>query len=108
MMVYGILMRKIKSVNNMSVDVEIYLNNIIRFFKQNPQDLLNLVPEENEQEFYDKLREVAFKNYNKIGEANLTQSQIIKICEELISKKTIQEEVRKLFGKTSFGYYGLN
>ena len=92
----------------MSVDVEIYLNNIIRFFKQNHQDLLNLVPEENEQEFYDKLREVAFKNYNKIGEANLTQSQIVEICKELISKKTIQEEVRKLFGKTRFGYYGLN
>jgi hypothetical protein len=28
----------------MSVDVEIYLSQLLKFFKDNPDDLLNLVP----------------------------------------------------------------
>ena len=35
----------------MSVDVEIYMNNLVKFFKENPKDLLNLVPKEKEEEF---------------------------------------------------------
>ena len=42
----------------MNVDVEIYMNNIVKFFKSNPKDLLNLVPKEREEDFYDKIREV--------------------------------------------------
>jgi hypothetical protein len=67
----------------MSVDVEIYMNNIIKFFRDNPKDLLNLVPKDKENEFYRKLREQAFKNYEKDGEIPLTQQQIIQICVEL-------------------------
>jgi hypothetical protein len=67
----------------MSVDVEIYMNNIIKFFRDNPKDLLNLVPKDKEDEFYRKLREQAFKNYESGGEVPLTQQQIILICVEL-------------------------
>jgi membrane-bound lytic murein transglycosylase len=41
----------------MSVDVEIYMNNIIKFFKENPNDLHNLIPKNKEDEFYKKLME---------------------------------------------------
>jgi len=61
----------------MNVDVEIYMNNIIKFFKENPNDLLNLVPKIKEEEFYSKLREVANQNYEKGEEVNLTKNQII-------------------------------
>jgi hypothetical protein len=67
----------------MSVDVEIYMNNIIKFFRDNPKDLLNLVPKDKEKEFYHKLREQAFENYEKGEEIPLTQQQIILICVEL-------------------------
>jgi hypothetical protein len=30
----------------MSVDIEIYMSNIIKFFRENPKDLLNLIPKE--------------------------------------------------------------
>ena len=40
----------------MSVDVKIYMNNIIKFFKENPNDLFNLIPKNKEDEFYRKLR----------------------------------------------------
>ena len=42
----------------MNVDVEIYLNGVIKFFKSNPKDLFTLIPEGKELDFYDKIREV--------------------------------------------------
>ena len=56
----------------MSVDVEIYMNNIVKFFKENPKDLLNLVPKSKEEEFYVKIREIALLNAEKGEDANLT------------------------------------
>lgn len=109
----------------MSVDVEIYMNNIIKFFKENPNDLLNLVPKNKEEEFYKKLREAAFKNYEKGEEVNLTQKQIIEICAEIHGKlkkksepKSIGEILKdmslqnqpidKIIIDTPFGNYSLN
>jgi hypothetical protein len=109
----------------MSVDVEIYMNNIIKFFKENPNDLLNLVPKNKEEEFYRKLREAAFKNYENGEEVNLTQKQIIEICAEIHGKlkkksepKSIGEILKdmnlqnqpidKIIVDTPFGNYSLN
>jgi hypothetical protein len=113
----------------MNVDVEIYMNNIIKFFKENPNDLLNLVPKTKEEEFYSKLREVANQNYEKGEEVNLTKNQIVVICAEIHSKtKKVKEEtpkpktidemlndskyqeltIEKLIINTPFGNYSLN
>ena len=113
----------------MSVDVEIYMNNIIKFFRENPNDLLNLVPKTKEEEFYSKLREVAIQNYEKGEEVNLTKNQIVVICAEIHGKskkvkketsepKTIGEilndsryqdlTIEKLIFNTPFGNYSLN
>ena len=67
----------------MSVDVEIYMNNLVKFFKENPKDLLNLVPKEKEEEFYIKIKEVAYTNHEKGEDAPLTQKQLIDICRVL-------------------------
>lgn len=80
----------------MSVDVEIYMNNIIKFFRENPNDLLNLVPKTKEEEFYSKLREVAFQNYEKGEEVSLTRNQMIEICAQIHGKtKKIAEEKKE-------------
>jgi len=80
----------------MSVDVEIYMNNIIKFFRENPNDLLNLVPKSKEEEFYSKLREVAFQNYEKGEEVSLTRTQMIEICAQIHGKtKKVPEETKK-------------
>jgi len=94
----------------MNVDVEIYMNNFIKFFRDNPNDLLNLVPKVKEQEFYEKIRESAYNNLDKGEEINLTQRQIIDICVELNQpkKETVKESVEHLFVKTKFGEYCLN
>ena len=70
----------------MSVDVDIYMNNIVKFFKENPKDLFNLIPKDKEEEFYVKIREVAFDNIENGKEVSLTLKQLIDVCRELNQK----------------------
>jgi hypothetical protein len=94
----------------MSVDVEIYMNNIIKFFRENPTDLLNLVPKEKEEYFYTKIKEVAIENYEKGEDVSLTQSQLVDVCSQINQpEKQLVEEVSKNFiQKTNLGYLFLN
>lgn len=92
----------------MKVDVEIYMNNVIKFFKQNPNDLLNLVPPNKEEQFYSKIREVANENYEKGIEVTLSQKQFIEICKELNIKEQESEINPKFFFNTKFGKICLN
>jgi hypothetical protein len=93
----------------MSVDVEIYMNNITKFFKENPKELYNLIPEKKEKEFYDKVRNAAISNEEKGNEISLTQKQLLDICAELHGKSKVSPKViRAIMVKTEFGYYSLN
>jgi hypothetical protein len=97
----------------MNVDVEIYMNNIVKFFKSNPKDLLNLVPKEREEDFYDKIREVAIENSDKGEDAPLTQKQMIDICVILNGKtpkedKVVEEKLESYIMGTKFGPIFLN
>ena len=97
----------------MNVDVEIYMNNIVKFFKSNPKDLLNLVPKEREEDFYDRIREVAIENSDKGEDAPLTQKQMIDICVVLNGKtpkeyKVVEEKLESYIMGTKFGPIFLN
>ncbi len=92
----------------MSVEVEIYMSNIIKFFKQNEPELLNLVPKDKEEEFYKKIREVAFRNYTEGGEASLTQKQMIEICVHINGGSKKKGEIQGVFQMTKFGNICLN
>lgn len=92
----------------MSVDVEIYMNNVVKFFKDNPKDLLNLIPKEKEKEFYLKIREIASTNYEDGKEVSLTQKQLLEICRELNSSKTKKPEIPAGFIESKFGLICLN
>ena len=93
----------------MSVDVEIYMNNMIKFFKENPADLLNLIPKSKEEEFYVKIREEAFKNIEKGEDAHLTQKQLMDICVILNGKHPMKDrKVDGVFLTTSYGLICLN
>ena len=87
------------------VDVDIYMNNIQKFFRENQKDLLNLVPITKEQEFYVKIREVATKNYEEGKDVSLTRNQLIEICVELNGKKEPEKEYldKRVFTETKFG-----
>jgi sugar-specific transcriptional regulator TrmB len=94
----------------MSVDVEIYMNNLIKFFRENPNDLLALIPKDKEKDFYKKIRETVYDNYDKGEDIVLTQRQIIDVCVELIQPRPepIESSVKNVFVKTKFGEYCLN
>jgi len=93
----------------MNVDIEIYISNIIKFFKKNPKDLLNLVPKDKEQEFYTKIREVSEKNFQDGKDVVLTQKQILEICVDINTKKPDSEiKDPKVFIQTPFGEICLN
>jgi hypothetical protein len=85
------------------------MNNIVKFFKENPKDLLNLVPKNKEEEFYVKIREVALLNSEKGEDANLTQKQLMEICVILNGKHpVIDKKIKKIFIETKYGQICLN
>jgi hypothetical protein len=74
---------------NMNVDIEIYLSGMVKFFKDNPKDLLSLVPKDKENDFYLMLRKYSCDNFDKGDDYVLTRSQILEICVQLNDSKNI-------------------
>lgn len=100
-------MMKIKNLY-MNVDVEIYMSNILKFFKDNPEELSNLVPLSKKDEFFNKLREVAITNSEKGDEISLTRQQLIDVCLEINGNPLRIEKNSNLIISTIFGEYSLN
>jgi hypothetical protein len=94
----------------MNVDVEIYMSNLIKFFKSNPKDLYNLVPQNKEEEFYSKIKETAIKNSEKGDEVSITRNQMIEICKELnnYQKKPLFVLDGIFYKSDEYGTIGLN
>ncbi len=97
-------MKKI-NMNFMNLDVEIYMNSVIKFFNENPKDLMNFVSQERKEEFFKKIKEVALKNAEKGEEVILTQQQFIDICLVINDKPHLtQQFINKTHLKTEYGY----
>ena len=92
----------------MGLDVDIYMNNILKFFKDNPTELYNLIPKQKEEEFFEKIREVASQNEEKGSDVALTQKQLLNICRVLNTQKTFDEQSSKIMVYTPFGSFSLN
>ena len=92
----------------MNVDVEIYMSNVIKFFKENPSDLLNLIPESKRDDFFDRVREFAISNVDKGDEASLTRQQLIDICLEINEKPKEIAKKSNIIIPTIYGDYCLN
>ena len=93
------------------LDVDIYMNNITKFFDNNPEDLFTLIGSLDKSEFYDKVREQAFVN-DKIGDGvELTQRQFVELIAKMhgVEKKIEHtDEKLSLFFKGKFGDICLN
>ena len=92
----------------MSVDVDIYMNNIQKFFRDNPKDLLNLIPKDKEDDFYIKIREIAIENYETKGEVSLTRNQLLEVCKELNTESVKVKKITSVIVMTPFGGFSLN
>jgi hypothetical protein len=94
-----------------NVDVEIYMNQLIGFFENNPNDLLDLIGSLQKEEFYIKLRKQAEKNLKDGNDIVLTRDQILNIVIELKVPEIIDEKpnnLEKIIQKTKFGDIILN
>ena len=78
----------------MNVDIEVYLNGIIKFFKDNPKDLLSLMSKEKEGDFYSMLRKFSCENYDKGEDYVLTRNQILEICVQLNDPKKMLNPIK--------------
>jgi hypothetical protein len=94
-----------------NVECEIYISNMINFFEKNPNDLIDMIGNEDKQRFYDKIREYVYKNFENGEEVTLTQKQLIEIVLDLnnkTKKKTVSYEVLVPYVKTKYGEIILN
>ena len=62
-----------------NVDVEIYINQFITFFNNNPNDLLELIGDVLKDDFYDRVKQQSLDNIENGEDVSLTQKQIISI-----------------------------
>lgn len=94
----------------MNLDVEIYMNGVIKFFNENPKDLQSLIPQDKKEFFFQKIREKALQNSEKGEEVSITQKQMIEICIEINTNEK-PFEITHIHGpiyRTKFGEFCLN
>jgi hypothetical protein len=93
-----------------NVDVEIYINQFISFFENNPNDLSLLIGELDKTIFFDKVKEQCYKNLDSGEEISVTRQQLIDIVLDIKSggKPTKLIDIDKVFKKTNYGYFCLN
>lgn len=93
------------------LDVEIYIKQFIDFFEKNPNDLIDLIGDNLKEDFYKKVKEQCFKNYNNGDDVSLTRQQIIDIVVGLKKGNQLEsteEVINKISQKTKFGLIYLN
>lgn len=78
-----------------NVEIEIYMTNFIGFFKKNPDQLEILIGDLDSEIFYNKIKEIATKNFDSEKEIAPTRQQMIDLLFSLNSGKK-KEEVKKV------------
>jgi hypothetical protein len=96
-----------------NIDCEIYISQVISFFENNPNDLMDLIGELQRNDFYEKLRERCEKNVDEGEDYVLTRTQMINIvlelkAPELIKPQNVESVVEGYIQKTKWGEIILN
>jgi len=94
-----------------NVEVEIYINQFITFFNNNPNDLLELIGDVLKDDFYKKVKQKSYDNVEKGEDVSLTQRQLISIVVELKQSQNQEidiDKIESIFIQTPFGQISLN
>jgi hypothetical protein len=91
-----------------SVDVDIYVSQVVRFFETNPNELKTLIGNLNKNDFFDKIKEIAYENFKKGEDVTLTKSQIIQIVLDIFNEKQEETLVEPGFMRTKYGDICMN
>lgn len=95
-----------------NIDCEIYMSQLISFFENNPNDLIDLIGDLQKEEFYNMLRSQCEKN-SENGDHVITREQMISIiidlkAPELNQKLNFGNKVEGIVEKTKWGEIILN
>ena len=96
-----------------NVDCEVYLRQLITFFENNPNDLMDLIGSVQKQEFFDKLREQCEKNSQESDDHIITRQQMVDIVirlkmPEMVNTEESIEKIQGFIQKTKWGNMILN
>lgn len=96
-----------------NIDCEIYIKQVITFFENNPNDLMDLIGEVQKNDFFEKIRERCEKNVDEDKDYVLTRQQMIDIVLELKAPGLLEavnpkQEVEGFVQKTKWGEIILN
>lgn len=92
----------------MNIDVEIYIKNFINFFENNPNDLMELIGVEFKEVFYEKVKELCYKNLESGQDLIPTKSQLIQLVAELKNLQKQEIKLEGVFFDTGYGLFSLN
>ena len=104
--------KKTKSMMS-NLEVDLYLSQFKGFFKQNPNELMNLIGDILEDDFFRLVEEQCYKNIENGEDIQVTRQQLIDIVVKLKSpesdfEKDIKQSMDKVFEHTKFGDICLN
>ena len=94
-----------------NVDVEIYINQFITFFNNNPNDLIELIGDVLKDNFYDKVKLQSLDNFNNGEDVSLTQKQIVSIIVDLKQSQNDEvdmDKIKSIIYHTKFAHFSLN
>lgn len=94
------------------IDIDIYMNQFIKFFNENPTELTNLIGNCDEKIFFEMVTKQCELNIENGEDVIPTQQQLIDIVVKLFSEtKSLQVktmDVSKVIQETKFGLICLN
>jgi nitrogenase molybdenum-iron protein alpha/beta subunit len=70
-----------------NIDIEIYMNNFIGFFKKNPDQLKILIGNTNSDDFFSEIKKLAEKNLSEEKEIVPTRQQMIDLLVDMNTNK---------------------
>jgi len=92
-------------------EINKYINQLKKFFDENPNDLYDLIGKMDSDKFYKKVGVIAQKNYQETGLVEIKQNQLIDIVIDLYEEMghtPTKIEIDGIFQKTSPGFICLN
>ena len=90
-----------------NIDVEIYFSQLQIFFEKNPNDLISLIGPSDRDIFYEKLKDLAYTNFENGDEIQLTSQQLMGVVLEVLDINK-EKKVLKTFFETNLGKICMN
>jgi hypothetical protein len=90
----------------MSPEIQIYLQNIKKFFSSNEQARHYFLNGLNDELFFNELEVISVDNFNTTGNPTLTKEQFEEIKVKL--NKPVKEDDKLFFDFKDFGFISLN